>query len=146
MFKYNWDFLDQLLLPYKFHGSDMWEILFSIFASCEPLIIHVLVTWGTKWLEIVKKCLKFDSLSSWAVLVACKLIRNTDWVGICFCFVFCLFVCFCLCFSLTILFWVMPMNSVDSKTGIDWWHVGSLVKNESYSSAQCYIPTIMYHM
>ena len=39
-FKYNWNFLDQLLLPYKFHGRDMWEILFSIFASCEPLIQH----------------------------------------------------------------------------------------------------------
>ena len=34
--KYNWNFLDQLLLPYKFHGSDMWGIYFFIFASCEP--------------------------------------------------------------------------------------------------------------
>ena len=30
-------FLDQLLLPYKFYGRDMWEILFFIFASCELL-------------------------------------------------------------------------------------------------------------
>ena len=32
-FKYNWNFLDQLLLPYKFHGSDMWGMYFFIFAS-----------------------------------------------------------------------------------------------------------------
>ena len=38
-FKYNWNFLDQLLLPYKFHGRDMWGMYFFIFASCEPLII-----------------------------------------------------------------------------------------------------------
>ena len=31
-------FLDQLLHPYKFHGSDMSGILFFIFASCEPSI------------------------------------------------------------------------------------------------------------
>ena len=37
-FKCNWIFLDQLLLPNKFHGRDTWGILFSIFASCEPLI------------------------------------------------------------------------------------------------------------
>ena len=36
---YNWNFLDQLLLPYKFHGSSMRGILFFFFnfASCEPL-------------------------------------------------------------------------------------------------------------
>ena len=32
---YNWNFLDQSLLLYKFHGSDMWGMYFS--ASCEPL-------------------------------------------------------------------------------------------------------------
>ena len=59
MFKYNWNFLDQPLLPYKFHGSDMTGILlffffffsfsffffffllflflFFLFASCEVL-------------------------------------------------------------------------------------------------------------
>ena len=37
-FKYNWKFLDQPLLPYKFHGSDMSGMYFLIFASCEPLI------------------------------------------------------------------------------------------------------------
>ena len=36
-FKYIYNFLDQLLHPYKFHGRDMWGILFFIFASCEPL-------------------------------------------------------------------------------------------------------------
>ena len=36
-FKYICNFLDQLLHPYKFHGSDMSGILFFIFASCEPL-------------------------------------------------------------------------------------------------------------
>ena len=30
------NFLDQLLHPYKFYGSDMSGILFSIFASCHP--------------------------------------------------------------------------------------------------------------
>ena len=30
-------FLNQLLHPYKFYGSDMSGILFFIFASCEPL-------------------------------------------------------------------------------------------------------------
>ena len=30
-------FLDQSLLSYKFHGSDMWGIYFFIFASCELL-------------------------------------------------------------------------------------------------------------
>ena len=37
IFKYNWTFLDQMLLPYKLYGKDMWGILFFIFASCEPL-------------------------------------------------------------------------------------------------------------
>ena len=37
IFKYNWTFLDQLLLPYKFYGSDMWRIPSFIFASREPL-------------------------------------------------------------------------------------------------------------
>ena len=31
------NFLDQLLHPHKFYGRDMSEILFFIFASCEPL-------------------------------------------------------------------------------------------------------------
>ena len=35
--KYIWNFLDQLFLPYKFHGRDMSGITFFIFASCEPL-------------------------------------------------------------------------------------------------------------
>ena len=35
--KYNWDFLDLLLLPYKFYGRDMLGIYFFIFASCELL-------------------------------------------------------------------------------------------------------------
>ena len=42
-FKYNWNFLDQLLLPYKFQGSDMWGMYFFISASCEPLTF--LWTW-----------------------------------------------------------------------------------------------------
>ena len=29
--------MDQLLLPFKFHGMDMLGIYFYIFASCEPL-------------------------------------------------------------------------------------------------------------
>ena len=36
--KYIYNFLDQLLHPYKFHGRDMSGILFFIFASCELLI------------------------------------------------------------------------------------------------------------
>ena len=35
-FKYNWNFLEQPLLPCKFHGSDMWGMNFFLFASCEP--------------------------------------------------------------------------------------------------------------
>ena len=35
--KYNWNFLDQLLLPYKSYGSGMSRIHFFIFVSCEPL-------------------------------------------------------------------------------------------------------------
>ena len=35
--KYICNFLDQLLLPNKFHGRDLSEILFFIFATCEPL-------------------------------------------------------------------------------------------------------------
>ena len=34
--KYNWNFLDQPLFPYKFYGWDMRGIYFLIFASCEP--------------------------------------------------------------------------------------------------------------
>ena len=30
------NFLDQLLLPYKFYGRDMKVIYFFIYASCEP--------------------------------------------------------------------------------------------------------------
>ena len=37
-FKHNYNFLDQLLLPYNFHGSSMRGILFFNFASCELLI------------------------------------------------------------------------------------------------------------
>ena len=36
-FKYNCNVLDQLLVPYKFHGSSMRGILFFNFASSEPL-------------------------------------------------------------------------------------------------------------
>ena len=36
--KHNWNFLDQLFLPYKFHGKDMWGMYFFIFARCEPLM------------------------------------------------------------------------------------------------------------
>ena len=36
-------FLDQLLLPYKFYGSDMLGMYFFIFASCEPLMQHTLL-------------------------------------------------------------------------------------------------------
>ena len=35
---YNWNFLDQPILSYKFHGRDMEGIYFFIFASCEPLM------------------------------------------------------------------------------------------------------------
>ena len=37
--KYNWNFLDQQLLPYKFYGRDMSGMYFFVFASCEPLMI-----------------------------------------------------------------------------------------------------------
>ena len=36
-FKYNWTFLDRLLLPYKFHGNSMTGILVFNFARSEPL-------------------------------------------------------------------------------------------------------------
>ena len=36
--KYNWNFLGQVLLPYKFYGGDMQGIYFSIFASCEKRV------------------------------------------------------------------------------------------------------------
>ena len=36
------NFLDQLLNPYKFHGRDMLEILFFIFASCKPFKLQFL--------------------------------------------------------------------------------------------------------
>ena len=39
IFKYNWNFLDQLLVPYKFNGRDMLGMYFIIFASCEPLML-----------------------------------------------------------------------------------------------------------
>ena len=35
--KYNWNISNQPLLPYKFHGIDMWGMYFFIFAGCEPL-------------------------------------------------------------------------------------------------------------
>ena len=35
--KYIYNFLDQLLHPYKVHGKDMSGSLFFIFARCEPL-------------------------------------------------------------------------------------------------------------
>ena len=37
-FKYKWNFLDKLLLPYKFYGRDMKGKYFFIFASCDLLI------------------------------------------------------------------------------------------------------------
>ena len=37
--KHNCNFLDYLLLPYKFPGSSMRGILFFKFASCEPLML-----------------------------------------------------------------------------------------------------------
>ena len=36
-FKYNCNYLDQLLIPYKIHGSSTRGILFFNFACCEPL-------------------------------------------------------------------------------------------------------------
>ena len=35
--KYNWNFLDQLIVQYKFYGRDMRGIYLFNFASCEPL-------------------------------------------------------------------------------------------------------------
>ena len=36
--KYKWNFIDQLLLPYKYHGSGGMRGIFVFnFASCEPL-------------------------------------------------------------------------------------------------------------
>ena len=37
IFKYNWNFLDQLLLPYKFYSRDMYGMYVFIFASGETL-------------------------------------------------------------------------------------------------------------
>ena len=34
IFKYNWNFLDQLLLLFKFYGRDMMGMYFFNFASC----------------------------------------------------------------------------------------------------------------
>ena len=31
LFNYNWNFLVQPLLPYKFHGSDMWGMYFFFY-------------------------------------------------------------------------------------------------------------------
>ena len=36
-FKYDWNFLDKLLLPYKCYGRNMRGIFLFIFASREPL-------------------------------------------------------------------------------------------------------------
>ena len=33
IFKFNWNYLDQLFLPYKYHGSSMTGLLFFNFAS-----------------------------------------------------------------------------------------------------------------
>ena len=49
-FKYICNFLDQLLHLYKFHGRDMWGILFFIFASCEPLTTHNWQKWKFMWI------------------------------------------------------------------------------------------------
>ena len=54
-FKYNWNFLDQLLLPYKFHSSNMRGILFFDFASCEPFyfmyhVYHCLLMYNSTFL------------------------------------------------------------------------------------------------
>ena len=46
IFKYICNFSGQLLHPYKFHDRDMSEILFFIFASCEPLRYGEIVRWG----------------------------------------------------------------------------------------------------
>ena len=37
MFKYNWNFLDQLLLYYEFYGVDIKAIYIFIFVSCVTL-------------------------------------------------------------------------------------------------------------
>ena len=36
-------FLDQLLLPYKFYGSDMLGMYFLIFASCERSTYRIMM-------------------------------------------------------------------------------------------------------
>ena len=52
------NFLDQLLHPYKFHGRDMLEILFFIFASCEPFKLQfslVYKLWGHNWMLLAHR-------------------------------------------------------------------------------------------
>ena len=46
--KYNWNCLDQLPLPYNFHGSSMRGILFFIVASCEWLN-NCKSRWSKMW-------------------------------------------------------------------------------------------------
>ena len=41
----NWNFLDQLLLPYKYCGRDMLGMYFFIFASCEQFKVKVKSKW-----------------------------------------------------------------------------------------------------
>ena len=51
------NFLDQLLHPYKFNGRDMAEILFFIFASCEPLSRKAFIYQPQFYLkDFIKKC------------------------------------------------------------------------------------------
>ena len=55
--KYICNFLDQLLHPYRFHGEDMSEILFFIFASREQL------SYCFPWVDVSDSCLYVTLLS-----------------------------------------------------------------------------------
>ena len=65
IFKYNCNFLDQLLLPYDFHGNSMRGIILFSFASGEPLTSGNLMFHRNKGLMrltlgnlLIKKLLK----------------------------------------------------------------------------------------
>ena len=46
--KYNWNILDQPLLPYTSHARNMWGMYFFIFTTGEPFTIYVFPSIKTK--------------------------------------------------------------------------------------------------
>ena len=87
---FNWEDIDELLVSYKFHGSDMWRIYLFSFGSCEPLTGITCPRYGTQLKSIVPSsdqytelghaCTKvvylFSSKNSFNIIILAKHLGN----------------------------------------------------------------------